>query len=213
MKKLAAAVLAAAVLCGGTAHAQFPTPPGTSVRTIDGQVIQVPITSSQMRATLASPQAIGGPLGSPTYVVPQQPAQAGGVIDVGQAFGFLAPYINSALGALISAGLGWLWYLLQKRFKINIDEGNRDAIHTALLNAAASLIADGAVHLQGKAIQVPNAEIANAVNEVIAAAPTAVSHFGLTPEVLKQKIIDKIPQVPAGAAMLAVANKPVAAAA
>jgi hypothetical protein len=71
------------------------------------------------------------------------------VVDVGQAFGFLAPYVNSALGGLITTGLGWLFYLLQKRFKLNIDESHRDTIQTALLNAAASLVADGAVHLQG----------------------------------------------------------------
>ena len=204
---IAAGAIALAFFIPAQALAQFQTPPGELVQTTDGLIVKVPITSQEMAAryraaTNSGPQAIGAPLAA----APAARDESGGVINVGQAFGTLAPDINSAVGGVIMGGLSWLFYLLQKRFNVNIDESHRDAIQTALLNAAASLIADGAVHLQGKTVTVPNADMANAANEVIAAAPAAFARFGLTPEVIKRKIIDKIPQVPAGAAMLAVAN-------
>ena len=211
MKKLALAAVAVLAL-SGAAHAQFPSAQPNSIYTVPlttpEPMTSVPVTPEAYRAATNGPQAIGAPLTTAPAV--SQQAESGGVINVGQAFGFLAPYINSAIGALITAGLSWLFYLIQKRLGISIDEGNRDAIHTALQNAAASLLADGAVHLEGKKVTVGSAEMANVMNEVMAAAPTAVAHFGLTPELLKQKIIDKIPQVPAGAALIAVANKPAA---
>ena len=52
------------------------------------------------------PMAIGGPIGSPTFVVP---SSRGGTIQIGQAFGdFLQPYIDAAVSAILSALIGWV---------------------------------------------------------------------------------------------------------
>src|SRR5579872_2967448 len=60
------------------------------------------------------PQAIGGAVGSPTFVMPAQ--KGGGVIQIGAAFGdFLQPYIDAAVQALLAALVGWVCLRIQKR--------------------------------------------------------------------------------------------------
>ena len=53
-----------------------------------------------------NPVAVGGPIGSPTFVI--APAPSSGVINIGQAFNDVAaPYINALVNALILALVGW----------------------------------------------------------------------------------------------------------
>jgi hypothetical protein len=192
-----------AVAVASSAHAQFQAPPGTSIQTSDGQTIKVPISSAQFPNSPApNPAAIGGPIGSPTYVVQPTPG-GGGIIDVGQAFGAAAPWINSVVGALLTAATSWIFYLLHKYLGVNIDQKQRDSFQAALLNQASSLIADGAVKMEGAKVTINNAAMALAVTDATKAAQDAVNYFNLTPETIAAKILDKIPQVPAGSTMIA----------
>ena len=158
-----------------------------------------------------APAVVGGPVGSPTYVMPPDNS----VIDVGQAFGALAPFINSAVGVIITAGLGWLGTLLHKKFNIDIDAGARDALTTFLQRQASSLVADGAVKLNGLQVEVHNPSLAKAANEAITAIPGTLKRFGITPEkvssVIGDMIVDYVHHVPA-VASVAAASAPTPAA-
>lgn len=145
----------------------------------------------------------------PVAAIPA-PSGGAGVIDVGQDFGSWQPFVNTLVGGLLSAGLSWLGYLLHKKFNITITAEQRDALQTALMNQASSLIADGAASLNGKKIEVSDPKLAQAVDELKKSVPAAVKFFNLdTPDgqkALADKIVDKIPQVPAGAQMIAQAH-------
>ena len=152
-----------------------------------------------------APVAIGGPVGSPTYVVPPSP----GFLDVGQAFGTaVQPFVDAALQSVLAAGLAWLAYILKKKFDINITEGQRDAVQTWLTNQAASLIADGAVTIKDGKVSVNDDALMKHAHEYAQQIPDAAKFFGLTPERLAAKIVDKIPQVPAGAQLIAQSAAP-----
>lgn len=142
---------------------------------------------------------------SPTPIVVNQapaPAPTGGVIQL-SAFGWLEPYVDSTVQALIVAFFAWLG---KSKYSQWLDQSSRDALETFLKNRASSLIADGAVNLQNKAVQVDNPLLLKAANEASTAIPGAMKRFGLTPEVVAQKIIDAIPQTQAGAAMISTAH-------
>jgi hypothetical protein len=139
-----------------------------------------------------------GPLGAPH--------QPNAVIDLGQVFGVAAPYIDEGVNSLIALAVAWFGYMLQKRFNITIDQGHRDSLTRALQNQANSLIADGAVELKGKTVTVHDGPLLDATTEIMKVVPDAVKRFGITPEYLAKRIVDTIPQTPAGATMVASAH-------
>lgn len=129
----------------------------------------------------------------------------GGVISIGQAFGWLQPYIDSAVDTLIAGAITWASYkLLGNR----LDQGARDALTAFLVNRANSLIADGFVAIKDKSVRVDSAALANEANMAAVMIPDAVKRFGITPELVAEKIKDAIPQTTAGAAMIAAAPTP-----
>lgn len=188
MKRFVLAAVAAAIVVS-SAFAQ-PAPQGAPVGTL--------VVPAPGYATI-----VGGQIGAPTYVVPPAPA-SGGIIDIGQAFSQVAaPYINAAVNALILALVGWAFAELKKKTGIAVDEGHRDALVTALQNQAGSLIADGEVKLQGATVTVGSAALARSANDLLSSIPDAAKHFGLTPEYVAKRIIDTVPQIAAGAQMVA----------
>ena len=156
---------------------------------------------------VANPAVVGGPTGSPTYVIPPT-KESGGVIDIGQALGpFLQPYVNAIVGSLLTALVSWVLLILKNKLNVSIDDAHRQALLTALKNQAGSLIADGMVTVEkdGK-ITVPNAQLAQSANEIMAVIPDAAARLGFTPDYLAKRIIDTIPQTAAGAAIVAAAQ-------
>lgn len=125
--------------------------------------------------------------------------QGGGVIQL-SAFGWLEPYVDTIVQALIAAGLAWLG---KSKYTQWMDETARDALETFLKNSASSLIADGFVQMRGKSVQVSDAAVVREVSAANARIPDALKRFGITPDVLAAKIVDAIPQTPAGAAIVA----------
>jgi hypothetical protein len=129
-------------------------------------------------------------------------AQGGGIIQL-SAFGWLQPYVDSVVQALLAAGLAWI---AKSKYTQWMDQSARDALETFSKNTASSLIADGFVKMQGKTVTVHSAALANEVNTAADRIPDAMKRFGLTPGVIAQKIVDAIPQTPAGAAIVAAAH-------
>jgi len=191
MKRFAVAVLVASCMITGAARAQFGA----------GQPVSGPY-----------PQAVGGPVGSPTYVAPP----SSGVINVGQALGpFVQPYVDALVNLLIAAGVTYLGNLLRKKLNVQTDEAHRDALITALQNQAGSLIADGFVKFEknGKITVQNDQALVNAANEVLHVVPDAAKRLNLNPDYVARRIIDTLPQIAAGAALAAAAHAPAAPAA
>lgn len=127
---------------------------------------------------------------------------SGGVIQLA-AFGWLEPYVDSLVQALIVAGFGWLG---RKGYLNWADANARAALEAFAKNSASSLIADGHVAMQGKTVTVNNAALANEANTAATRIPDALKRFGITPDVLAAKIVDAIPQTEAGATIIANAH-------
>jgi hypothetical protein len=130
------------------------------------------------------------------------PAPSGGVIQL-SAFGWLQPYVDTVVQGLIVVAFGWL---TKNGYTQWMDASARASVEVFVKNRASSLIADGAVRMQDKAVHVDNSFLYRAARESSTAIPDALKRFGLTPDVVAAKIIDAIPQTPAGASIIATAH-------
>lgn len=183
MKKI---VLLAAMLLASPAAAQFneATKPGG------------PAAIGQ---AMAQPDAAGK-----VAIVQAPNPESGGLIQL-KAFGWLEPYADTLVQLLISAGLAWF---AKSRYSSYLDDSSRAALETFLKNRASSLIADGFVKMDGKTVDVHSQALAAEASRAAEMIPDAMKRFGLTPDVVAHKIVDAIPQVAAGAAMVAAAHEP-----
>lgn len=144
-------------------------------------------------------------IGSPTFVTP--PAKQGGIINIGQAFNeAAAPYIDAAVNALILGliGLAAAWF--KKKTGHDIDANLRDGFTRGLQNQAGSLLADGKVWMADKTLKVNSLALGDAANNLLKSLPDAEKRFGLTPQFVEERIVDMLPQIAAGAAMVAQAH-------
>lgn len=185
-------IAAAMLLAAPGAFAQFPGTTTSEVKNLPGTVMigaggaQVDPNTGQVAVVQAvNPEPKGG-----------------GIIQL-SAFGWLEPYVDTVVQALLAAGFAWIG---KSKYSQWLDQSSRDALEVFAKNRASSLLADGAVRMQGKAVHVDNALLFRAASEASTAIPDALKRFGLTPEVVAQKVIDAIPQTEAGAAIIATAH-------
>ena len=128
-------------------------------------------------------------------------------VDVGQSLtGGLKDIVNSVISAAIAGLIGWVAFIVKNKFKIDIETQYRDALVTFLQRQASSLIADGAVKLSGVKVDVHNEALAKAADAALLAIPDTLKCFGLTPEHLKEMIIDMVPKEPAVAQAVAMGH-------
>lgn len=181
-------------------------------------IVTDPLARAQFPTTVAGPEIYkpGGPVaigqamaqkdeGGKVAIVQAPAVSSGGGIIQLSAFGWLEPYVDSAVQALLAAGFAWF---AKSKYSNMMDETSRDALETFLKNSASSLIADGAVKLENKSVKVDQPTLYQAAREAETRIPAALKRFGLTPEVIAAKIVDAIPQVPAGASIIATAHAP-----
>lgn len=166
------------------------------------------VPAATMYGANDAPPTVQAPVPAPVPA-PKPQKSGGGVIDIGQAFSdVLAPYINAIIQAFILALVGWMCQRITQRTGVQIDAGHREAITKALENQAGSLIADGEAKFDGATVSVPSAAMGKAVNDLLTSIPAAAKHFGLTPDYVAKRIIDTIPQIAAGAQMIAAKEMP-----
>lgn len=127
-------------------------------------------------------------------------------ISIGKSIGdtlrdIITPIITAAVAALV----GWVAMVLKNKFNIDIESQYRDALTTFLQRQASSLIAQGAVRLEGVKINVQSDALASAANAAFVAIPQVINYFGLTPDRIAQMIVDHIPKQPSVAAATAIA--------
>lgn len=130
-------------------------------------------------------------------------ADGGNVISFGPLLGSLQPFVDALISGLITALVGWVLYVIKQKLNISIDDSMRDAFITWAKGQASSLVADGAVKVSGLQVTVQSAALATAANTIFRLVPDAAKHFGITPELAAQKIVDMIPHVPTVAAVAA----------
>jgi hypothetical protein len=148
---------------------------------------------------------IGAALSAASLVVLTTAAPAA-TIDIGQAFnGSLQEIINGAAMAGITVLVGWVTIVAKKKFNIDIEAQYRATLTAFLQRQALSLIADGAVKLNGVKITVQNDALAAAADTALAAIPGVLQAFGLTPDKLEHMIVDMLPKQPSVAQAQAVA--------
>ena len=133
---------------------------------------------------------------TPTTVTVQPGAPQGSILSLGQAFGWLEPYVDSGVAALILAVLGKLGLDKNAANGRVTDADHRDTLEQFLINQASSLVADGFVRLNGLKVDVHSPALAAAAGTAFQWIPDAVKNFGLTPETLEAKIVDKIAHLP-----------------
>lgn len=139
------------------------------------------------------------------YIAAAFPVHAAS-IDVGQAVtGGVVELINGAIAAGITALVGWVLMTVKAKFNVEIEAKHREALTAFLQRQASSLVARGAVKVQGVKIEVASDAVAVAANTALHAIPDALKFFGLTPEALQKRIVDMLPQQPAVAQAQAVA--------
>lgn len=138
-------------------------------------------------------------------VVTAAPALAAS-IDVGSAItGSLQEIITTAVTTLVAALIGWIAMVAKKKWNIDIEAAQREALTTFLQRQASSLVAAGAVKLNGVKIEVQNEALAAAANTAFQAIPGVLKFFDLTPVRIQQMIVDFIPKQPAVAQAAAIA--------
>jgi len=127
-------------------------------------------------------------------------ADGGNIISFGPLFGFLQPFVDALVTGVITVLVGWVLYVIKQKTSISIDDSMRDAFLTWAKGQASSLVADGAVKVSGLQVSVQSSALAVAANTIFKLIPDATAHFGITPELAAQKIVDMIPHVPTVAA-------------
>lgn len=120
-------------------------------------------------------------------------------VPVSHLYELLTTFLLPIVSVLAAAIAGWLANLLRVKFGLEIEQKHRDALQTALANAAGLAIAKGKDLLADKSISVGNPAVADAVNYVVAAVPDALKYFGLTPERVAEMVQAKIGKIEAGA--------------
>lgn len=140
------------------------------------------------------------------FVLLSTPVMAA-TIELGAALGSLEPYVNTAVSIGVTMLVGFVLYILKNKFNIEIDAGHRNTLMAFAQNQAAALVAKGAVKVKGAKIEVDNVLLATLANTAIAKAPDALTHFGLTPEKMQERIVAEITKQPAVAAALAEATR------
>lgn len=127
-------------------------------------------------------------------------------IDVGSVVtDSVTQIITATVTLLISVIVGWVAIVIKNKFNIDIEAAQRDALTTFLQRQASSLIADGAVKLNGIKVEVKSEALAAASNAAIQAIPGVLKFFDLTPDRVSHMIVDMLPKQPAVAQAAAIA--------
>ena len=117
-------------------------------------------------------------------------AQAPTVGD--ELFGIVRPYLVELASLIIAALAAWLFKLVREKLGIDIEARHREALQAALTNAAG-LVINRAGGLAGALdLSAASPILQKGVDYVIAGAPDALKHFGITPEEARRILTEKL---------------------
>lgn len=122
-------------------------------------------------------------------------AQSTTTVDVGGAWTAFQTWTITLVTTAVSVLIGWVLLLVKQKTGLSIDDSMRDALQSAVTNAAGLVLNKLGNQLQGRTIDVKNEFVAAAINYVLKNAPDAVEHFGIKPDDIAHKIVAKLPQI------------------
>lgn len=107
----------------------------------------------------------------------------------------IQPFVVDVGVAVLTVLGGWLFAMIKRKFGLDIDAKNRDALHSAAVTGINLALAKLGTKLQGTSVDVHSAVIASAIQWVEKSVPDALSHFGVTPATLDDLVVSKLTQV------------------
>lgn len=113
-------------------------------------------------------------------------------VPVGSLFGSFKPYLVEIVSILAACLVAYVGKVAKDKFGIDIEASHRQALQTAIENAAGLLIAKAGDATSALKIDVKSPQAAAAINYVTAAVPDALKYFGITPDAIGDKIKAKI---------------------
>lgn len=113
-------------------------------------------------------------------------------ITLGDALSPWSEMLGGALSVLVTGVIGWLAAIFKRWTGIQIEQAHMNTLQTAITNGAGQLILALGPKLGTVGIDVKSQAVHDAVLYVLQAAPDAVKSFGLSPEVIAQKIVAKL---------------------
>ncbi len=125
-------------------------------------------------------------------------------INLGDAYNAIAmpilTAIASAAGLVITAAAGYAVAWLRNKTglqALELDAHHRDALQTAITNAAGLALNQLGNNLSKKTVDIANPAVGAAVQYVVKSAPEALDHFGINKRTteIAEKIVAKIPQI------------------
>jgi hypothetical protein len=113
-------------------------------------------------------------------------------VSAGPLFQAVEPYVTAVVSAAVTALLAWLTATIAKWTGVAIEAKSRDALQTALENAAGLVIAKGGATLDEVRVDVRHPTLKAGVEYVQAAVPDALKRFGLGEDALREKLVAKV---------------------
>lgn len=113
-------------------------------------------------------------------------------------FPYAAPYIQDIIAAAVVGALGWLFTLLQSKFKINIDAGHRDALTASAKRIAGELfteVAAGHINLGDLFAKAVDGTVLANTNHPIVAAKVAKVQAAAKDSLKHFKAADNVPLI------------------
>lgn len=104
---------------------------------------------------------------------------------------FVATLTTALIGAAVTFGVAYM----NARWKIQVDQENRDAFQTSVTNAAGLLIQRLGAQAAMAKIDVHSPAMREVIDYVGKGAPEAIAKWGITPERVAKAIVAKVPQV------------------
>lgn len=114
-------------------------------------------------------------------------------VSAGGFFSVLLPYLVEVAAIFISIVVGWLVAKISKLTGLQIEAKHREALQTALQNAANYGLNSLGAKADRITFKVQNELIATALNYIQKSSPDAIAYFGLSPVRLREMILSKIP--------------------
>lgn len=124
------------------------------------------------------------------------PAQAGEFATA--LYGVVQPYLAELKFIAASALVGWFARTVLRFTGIKLDEKHRATLETTFTNAAGLVIARAGSAAQAARLPIGSSAFDSGLAAVARGAGDAITHFGLTPKVLADKLTAKIGVLAAG---------------
>lgn len=119
-------------------------------------------------------------------------SEASAQIDAGGIVAAWRPTIVELVNIGIAAAVAYVANLIRLKFKIEIEASHREALQTALTNAAGLVIAKAGEAAEGLKVSTGAPALDEGVTYTMKAVPDALAYFKLTPEAIREKLVAKL---------------------